>query len=306
MPPNLSILIITYNRPGDTLALLESLKAQNGLEQYVGEILLLNNASTVSYAGIENFIRENPKVPIRYIDHNQNLGVAGGRNFLIDRAKYPVLFTIDDDIVLKDKDTIKTAHKLFSKKQYRKNNTGIITVKVFYFSTGKHQKNVFPQKNYNRYKDKDWFLTYYFAGGAHLMKKELFQKTGSYPEDFFYGMEEYDLSYRIIDAGYTLAYDDSIKLWHKESPDGRVTNAKKLAMMWYNKCVVAWRYLPSKYFYSTALMWALQYLKETKFDLLGMLKTLLKITKIPKNMQPQKISKKSLAYLKKVEARLWY
>jgi len=50
--PNLSVLIISYNRPDETLALLKNLKAQTNFSGHVGEVLLLNNASTVSYISI--------------------------------------------------------------------------------------------------------------------------------------------------------------------------------------------------------------------------------------------------------------
>ncbi|MEP7269494.1 MAG: hypothetical protein ABI844_17895, partial [Saprospiraceae bacterium] len=64
--------------------------------------------------------------------------------------------------------------------------------------------------------------------------------------------------------------------------------------------------IPKIYFYTTACMWALYYLKETKFDVLGLFKGLLKITKIKNNNTRNKLSHQSMNYLQKVEARLWY
>lgn len=306
MPANISILIITYNRPEDTLALLENLNTQVELGSHVGEILLLNNHSNTSYHTVTDYLQQHPELPVLYINHTENLGVARGRNFLIKRAKCPYLLVLDDDVVFGQNDALKTIAGLFGKPHFSENNTAVITLNIHYYDTGQPQKNALPHKHYETYKDKQWFFTYYFTGAAHLMKKELFSQTGYYPEDFFYGMEEYDLSYRIIDAGYTLAYDNSVKVLHKESPAGRVTNKEKLGMMWYNKCVVARRYLPKKYFYSTALTWALEYLKKTSFDILGMLKQLNKIRKIPSKVPAQKISTASFSYLKLVKARLWY
>lgn len=304
--PKISVLIITYNRTEDTLALLQSLKSQTELTLYVGEILLLNNASTISYEPIEKFIADNQDLPIHYFPHDENLGVARGRNFLIKKAKFPYLLVLDDDIEFADKEGVKTISQLFEKEQYKENNTAVITLDIFYFENKKRQLSAFPHKNHQKYIGKDWFLTATFIGAAHLMKKELFEKTGYYPEDFFYGMEEYDLSYRIIQEGYTLAYDNSVKIYHKESPLGRVPNKDKIAMMWYNKCVVAWRYLPNKFFYSTAFMWSLEYLRKSKFDVMGMLKNLGKIRNIPKEKETHKIDQKALDYLRKVEARLKY
>jgi len=304
--PSLSILIITYNRAEDTLALIEDLKTQVNLSQHVGEILLLNNASTTDYTVIDQFLQDNPNFPIKYTLHDKNLGVAGGRNYLIQRAKFPFLMMLDDDMVFPERNSIEKAAVLWSKPQFKDLKIAIITIGVFYYDTRERQKSALPHKQFELYKDKDWFLTYYFAGGAHIVRREVFDEIGLYPEDFFYGMEEYDLSYRIIEAGYALGYDDSVRVLHKESPTGRVTNKQKLGMMWYNKSVVAWRYLPKRYFYSTLLMWGIHYLIKSKFDLKGFFQIAKKIRTISSNIPKQKMGKKALIYLKTVHARLWY
>jgi len=304
--PALSILIITYNRPLDTLALLENLSEQQHVFHHVKEILLLNNASTESYDVVEQFIAGHASFPIQYIVHDKNLGVAGGRNFLIKKAKGDFLLVLDDDVVFEKDNAIETIANLFSQERFIENNTAIITLNIFYYDTHERQSSALPHKDIENYKNKPWFLTYYFTGAAHLMKRALFDKTGLYPEDFFYGMEEYDLSYRVLDSGYTLAYDSSVKVLHKESPTGRVSNAMKLGMMWLNKSKVAWRYLPKKYFYSTAFMWSLEYLKKTGFNFKGMFGVLSKVMAVPKSEKRSPISEKSLLYLKSNKARLWY
>lgn len=303
---SLSILIITYNRPENTLELLKNIALQQDIERHVHEILLLNNASTVSYANVEGFVTAHSHLPIKYINHTENLGVARGRNFLIEMATAKYLLVLDDDVEFEDATAIQTAATLFDEERNITHNTAVITLNIFYHQTRQRQVSAFPHKNLEQHKNDDWFLTYYFTGAAHLMKRELFAKTGLYPVDFFYGMEEYDLSYRIIDAGYTLAFDNKIKVLHKESPEGRVTNSEKLGMMWRNKAKVAWRYLPKKYFYSTIFMWSLQFLKKSGFNINGFFKNYSSILSIPKKEKRSPIAEKSLQYLKRVGARLWY
>ena len=303
--PLLSILIITYNREEDTLLLLQDIEAQHKVMQYVGEILLLNNKSSDPYERVTDFIAQSG-LPIDYMVNDTNAGVVGGRNLLLQKAKFPHLLILDDDVVFEDKSAIGKIARLFNKEQYVQNNTAIITLGIFYYSTGVRQQNAFPHKQYEAYKDKDWFLTYYFAGGAHLVKRELFDKIGYYPEDFFYGVEEYDLSFRTLDAGYTIAYDGAVNVLHKESPKGRMPNKTKLAMMWRNKCIVAYRYLPKKYFYTTLFMWCLFYLKRTGFDLAGALRHLWLNARIPRTVKANPVSAKTLSYLQSVKARLGY
>jgi GT2 family glycosyltransferase len=304
--PQISILIISYNRPEDALSSLQNLKEQIELNTYVGEVLLLNNASSVSYEMIENFAATNPDFPLIYLKNDENAGVAKGRNILIKKARFPLLLVLDDDVIFAEKNAIKKIATLFQKPQYVENNTAVITLNIFYFETKERQKEALPHKSYEEYKNKNWFLTYYFTGAAHLMKKEIFDKTGFYPSDFFYGMEEYDLSYRIINSGYSLAFDADVKVFHKESPKGRLANKEKLKMMWFNKSKVAFTYLPKKYFYTTAFFWSLFYLKKTGFDLNGFFGTWKKIKEIPATVSVKKINEKALDYLKKVSARLWY
>jgi hypothetical protein len=93
---------------------------------------------------------------------------------------------------------------------------------------------------------------------------------------------------------------------HKESPLGRKPIREKVEMMWVNKSKVAWRYLPKKYFYSTAFLWSMQYLKETGFNLQGFINGWKKILTISSKEKRSPIEKNTMDYLRKVKARLWY
>lgn len=305
MADTLSILIITYNRPADLLELLVNLNNETSKDT-LEEILVLNNASTEPYDEVVNYIAANPQLKARYIWSDENLGVAKGRNKLIPMAKGSLLLSIDDDMVFTKPDDLNKLTSLFSEPFFKEANTGIITFRVIYYETREVQVTAFPQKKYDKYKDNPRFLTAYFAGGAHIMRKELIDKTGLYPTDFHYGMEEYDLAYRALNAGYTMGYDGSVTVMHKESPLGRAPNYKKLQMQWVNKSKVAWRYLPFKYFLTTALSWAIQYLRISKGHLGAFFASIGQIIKIPFTEKRTVISKSSLEYLRKVEARLKY
>ena len=131
-------------------------------------------------------------------------------------------------------------------------------------------------------------------------------QVGYYPENFFYGMEEYDLSYRILNAGYTIQYNAGITMLHKESTEGRQATKEKIRGMWLNKSIVAYTYLPKWNFYTTAFMWSLFYLSKTRFDLIGWIKNWGAILSIPKKITRNPLSNSTMEYLNKVEARLWY
>jgi len=181
-----------------------------------------------------------------------------------------------------------------------------LAMKILYFQNKQFQLNAFPHKSFEKRKHLQSFDTYYFAGCGNIIVKEAFDKAGSFPTDFFYGMEEYDLSYRVIEAGYIIKYIANIVLLHKESPEGRQTKSDKLRGMWVNKTKVAWRYLPLSSYFTTAIMWSIFFLLNSKFDLIGYVKGWAAVVSIPFNERNNKISKSTLEYLKKVEARIAY
>jgi len=301
----LSFIIITYNRPADMLELLQNVSSLDQAQELLEEIIVVNNASTDDYTEVKNYIHAMPALPFRYFDAPENLGVAKGRNFALRKGKAPIIIMLDDDAVLQNKDCLVNLIKEFEASNTEKPKA-IVSFKILYYENLEMQKNGLPHKRYEEYKDRSFFETYYYAGGAHAIKREVIEKLGEYPADFFYGMEEYDLAYRILDAGYSIVYSDKIVMLHKESPLGRKPKKEKLQMMWLNKSKVAWRYLPKKYFYSTAFMWSMQYLKETGFNLGGFFSGWKKVFSVSSGEKRTPIKQTTMDYLRKVKARLWY
>lgn len=216
------------------------------------------------------------------------------------------LLVLDDDIVFHQPESLTHIATTFQNPLFESNNTAVVTYRVIYYSSREVQQTAFPHKQYERLKNETRFLTYYFAGCAHLLKKSALKKTGLYPEDFFYGMEEYDLSYRLIREGYTLGYDSTVTFEHKESPAGRQPNYEKLASQWVNKSKVAWRYLPFIYYFSTAFAWNLRYIAHAKGHWGTYLRSWGRVFRIPFTQQKSRVGATGLAYLRRVKARLLY
>ena len=288
------------------LELLQSLSTQVDLDTCLEETLVLNNASPEPYTAVTDFITQNPQIKARFIEAGANLGVAKGRNKLLEQVKGNVILSMDDDMVFTKPTDIKLLSNLFDQPFFKEANAGVITFSVLYYSNREIQVTAFPHKNYEKYGAMPRFLTSYFAGGAHIMKTEVLKATGLYPTDFHYGMEEYDLGYRVLDAGYTIGFDNTVAVAHKESPLGRTPNYRTFQWNWINKSKVAWKYLPFKYFVTTALSWGYQYLKISNWHLGIFFSTFIPLIKIPFTEKRKVINKKALDYLKMVEARLKY
>ena len=298
----ISIIIITYNRPDDMLELAQNIISLDH-KDFLEEVIIVNNKSTADYKPVEDLLASHPAIPFKYFVTEENLGVSLGRNFAIQKARAPLLVFIDDDALFQNKDSLFQIQNIFSEEKNKA--TGIAAFKIYYQSTLDFQKNAFPHKEFQKRKNLKEFDTYYFSGCAHAIRRNVFETVGYYPENFFYGMEEYDLSYRAINRGFKIIYDDRVTVLHKESPSGRLLNKDKLRGMWVNKTKAAWKYLPKKYFYSTAILWSGQYLRRTGWHFAGWNKGWKEIFKIPSQERRNILSKQGLNYLKKVKARLW-
>lgn len=330
----ISFVIITYNRPDDALELAGNLIQLDGFEELVEELIVVNNRSTVSYQPLEDLIAAHPALPFRYVVAPENLGVSRGRNFAISLSRAPILIFLDDDALIQNKDALRHILPIFERQESGgvavtgnvpcpgsfavadaggttidvedTRRVGIAAFKIYYASTHELQENAFPHKRFAERKNWPHFDTAYFSGAAHAIRREVFDQIGVYPENFFYGMEEYDLSYRALNAGYSIRYDDRVMILHKESPAGRLTPREKLLGMWVNKSKVAWKYLPLPYFFSTAFLWGVEYLRKSGGHAAGFLKGWRQVARIPREERRRPVGQSCRAYLRKVKARLSY
>ncbi|RYZ21520.1 MAG: glycosyltransferase family 2 protein [Chitinophagaceae bacterium] len=301
----ISFIIITYNRPDDTLALLRNIMSLDGAGTLLQEVVLVNNASTSDYSSVHAYCREQHPALIRYEDAPENLGVARGRNYALRFATAPILVMIDDDAEMGNSDCLYRLLEEFER-QRSERPKAIVSFKVLYYDTRELQRNTLPHKQFDRYKDKSFFETYFYAGGAHAIRRSALDAVGDYPEDFFYGMEEYDLSYRLLDAGFSIVYSDAIIMLHKESPLGRKPKAEKVRMMWVNKSKVAWRYLPLRFFWTTALLWSGEYLVKSGGKIGEFFSGWRAIFRMMRQEKRRTVSKDTLRHLDALGARLWY
>ena len=109
----ISFIIITYNRPVDTLELLQNIQSLNRAAELLEEVIVVNNASTDDYSAVRNYITNNPSIPFKYFDAPSNLGVTKGRNYALQFAKGGICIFLDDDAVLQNKDALENVVKNF-------------------------------------------------------------------------------------------------------------------------------------------------------------------------------------------------
>jgi GT2 family glycosyltransferase len=92
-----------------------------------------------------------------------------------------------------------------------------------------------------------------FVGGACAIRRSAFEEAGGLPGQFFYGHEETDLAWRLIELGYQLEYDGGARMCHPAVPNARHA-------IWYrmdgrNRVLVARRNLPLPLVWAYLLNW---------------------------------------------------
>jgi GT2 family glycosyltransferase len=294
----ISFVVISYNRPSETIEVLENILYQvDNQEGFIKEIVVVNNGSTLDYSKVEEFITENDS-NIIFIDNPENIGVSAGRNVGIKNSNGKYIVFIDDDAVFKEKDIISKIQSRFS----RDKTLGIIGFAVYNFFT---LESDHPVKNKRKLEENE-FYNNIFWGCGFVVLKSVFDTIGSFDSKFFYGMEEYDFSYRVMDKGYRILFTKDISVLHKVSSAGREKNYIKYSRMFINKCIIAYRYLPWFYVMSHFFMWSCFFLLKSRGNLKIYLNSIIQLAKEIRVNKRNKISKETLSYIKLVSGRITY
>lgn len=222
MKPLIYIILVNYNGYKDTKECIESLEKIN-YENY--KIIIVDNASKDN--SLELLNRNHCSHII--LDSRINLGFSGGNNIGIEYALKNgaefVLLVNNDTIV--NEDILSNMIKTFEKDS----NTGIVGGKILLY------ENKEMISHAGGYIDMFKFTTVHYGMGAAyndeqynyerevgfvsgclmLIKREVFEKVGLLPEEYFMYYEDTDFCLRVIDSGYKIFYNPRAEIFHKVS-----------------------------------------------------------------------------------------
>ena len=299
-----SFIILTYNRAQATREAIDNVLFF--LDLPVGcsrELILVNNNSSEDYSDLETYLKHlelDSKQEITYFKNDKNLGVAGGRNQAMQAASGDIVISLDDDAEFREKDTLATILDLFDK--YKNEGVKLLTFKVVEQADGSVD---IATKNPANYKINE-FYTSYFKGGCHAILNESLKEVGLYELDGLYGAEEYDLAYKFIDYGYKIVHSSSISILHKRVLSGRMQSKEVYARLMKNKTILAYKYLPYRYYISHFALWSVFFLLKSKFKFFFWWKTCKEILKAVAQTARKPISKQAQMYILKNGGRLSY
>jgi GT2 family glycosyltransferase len=218
--PLVSIITLNYNQAAVTAEFLESSKK---LLYPFFEILICDMASSEDPA---NIFKGADYPHARLLLCTKNLGFAGGNNWGIRQARGEFIFIVNNDTHL----TPDIIHRLIE--PFLQNPAiGIVCPKIKYFDdpriiqyAGFRPMNPFTGRTSSigdHETDRGQYNVSGVTNGAHgcamMVKKEVIEKTGLFPEHFFLYYEEWDWSARVQKAGYLIWYQSEATILHKES-----------------------------------------------------------------------------------------
>nr|VFK62327.1 MAG: hypothetical protein BECKUNK1418G_GA0071005_102332 [Candidatus Kentron sp. UNK]VFK70423.1 MAG: hypothetical protein BECKUNK1418H_GA0071006_102832 [Candidatus Kentron sp. UNK] len=226
-----SIVIPSYNREADVLILLESIHKQ---KYPFYEVIVCDDCSTDDTVLHAKSYYPNVKI----IQLDKNFGPAIARNRGIEQAIGEVIIGLDSDVLLPDSDFLLRVDRIFQAS--------------WLFCAAFRIQNYYSQQDdigrwwhplpIEKFRDKP-FWSDYFSGTGYAFRRAVFEKAGYYPEDLFMDMEENDLAFRLLEAGFDIRYSPEVWVIHKASEISR--NEKiKFYYKRRNQFWVACRYYP--------------------------------------------------------------
>jgi len=230
--PLVSIVTLTWNQTKITCEFLESTR-QLKYRNY--EILVCDMGSETDpteYINSQNY----PNT--RVLRSEKNLGFTGGNNWGIRQAKGDYIFIVNNDTEVTP-DLLDVLIEPF----YKDPTIGVTCPKIRFFHhpdviqyAGFNPINVYTgrttsvgNKEVDRGQHDNSGYTYGAHGCAMMVKREVIDKVGMFPEKFFIYYEEWDWSSRILKAGYKIYYQAKGLIFHKES----ITMGKQSAIKVY-------------------------------------------------------------------------
>lgn len=163
-----------------------------------------------------------------------NLGVPGGRDFLVSSSESSVVGFLDDDAVAADgvSERVLAAFDVDER-------LGAVALRIV-DERGQTTRRHVPRlggRHPNQGGDVALFL-----GGACAIRRESYDDAGGYWSELFYGHEEVELAWRLIDRGWTIRYLPEARVFHPRTEIGRHSDG--WFMTGRNRVMVARRTLP--------------------------------------------------------------
>jgi len=242
------------------------------------------------------------------------MGVIRARNRGYEISSGDICITIDDDAVFENPNVTKNIVKHFQQNQ----EVGIVAMRVINFFSGdiefphqgSHLQNKIPfKKPQIKLEDRSGHVekTTLFMGCGNAIHRKVFEEIGRYSPIFDYGVEEFDLSLRVLDAGFDIVYDPESTVIHYESPKGRFSEKKVQKELYKNRLDASVRNHPIRYVLFSLILWTCRLLIRSNGDIVLWIKSLAEFSRyIPELLKDRDpLSEKSIRKINELNGRVY-
>jgi GT2 family glycosyltransferase len=306
--PFVSVLIGTRDRPEPLLRCLKSVLGQD-FDDF--EVLVFDDASQEH--DIIGLLKETiSDQRLRCFHSEHSLGITGGRNLLMRQARGEIFIGLDDDAAFAGEKAIRSTVNHFLKAP----DVGILAFKIIRHKGGDVDLQIpFSQRCRKKWPQlhEESRLVSHYIGAGHALRREIIERCGLYQEEFLFGEEELELSYRVIQAGFEILYTPLSVVLHypRASVLGNVLGKRpvtELQLHTRNRIWLAYKYLPFPYLPVYLLVWVSHWgvravkSRQVGAFIRGIWAGIRGLRELPRTP----LDKHAVRYLKNNWGRLWY
>jgi GT2 family glycosyltransferase len=230
----IAVVVLTQaDRPAELARAIASVRAQQQVDLQL--VLVVNGAHSPQ-----------PEHSDRLIVLPENVGIPAGRNVGATAADARLIMFLDDDAELLDSGLLAAVVDRFKADP----RLGAMAIRLL-DEDGRTQRRHVPRLG-ARSAERSGPVTY-FIGAACVVRAATFHRVEGFDARFFYAMEESDLSWRLLDAGWSIWYSADLKAFHPRTAPSRHRGCERLTAR--NRLWMAWRSLPAPMFAGYLLTW---------------------------------------------------
>ena len=226
------IIILCLERLPDTLAAIASALGQRGGEFHV--TVLDQGSAPETLTAIARAFGGHSRFALH--SAGRNLGVAGGRNLAAALGHGQIIVALDNDAAFADEFVVANALRAFR----RAPDLGALGFAILAADGTQPDTGSwgYPKGLLPRYRER--FDTTTFVGAGHAIRRAAWTAAGGYDPDLFFTWEEYDFCLAAIALGWRVAYDGTLAVIHKVSPEARVQwQGGRMALFVRNRLLIA-------------------------------------------------------------------
>lgn len=235
--PQITVVLVTRNRPADLRRCLESVSQQTVPPQ----IIVLDNHPDV---GAE------ARVPagVVLLHTDEFLGPADAKNRAFTRALAPIVVLLDDDAELTAADALERVLAVFDAEP----GVGCLALNCLAVQPGGAEVEQMARLRAVRrdapplvVSGEAAYPVAEFIGAGSAFRLSVFRAVGGFPTGYGYGYEEPHLAYRILDSGWRILYLQSVTVRHYHSTSWRLTPENRLSSQLRNKWAMSAELFPA-------------------------------------------------------------